>query len=76
VHINPTLTLGMMMQTPLEKLRELYEKEQSYRKVGKILGFSATYINWILDEKYPITEAVAKSLGFDLVESRQWVERK
>lgn len=47
----------------VERLRELADKE-TQRAVAKRFGFSAQFINDVLNRRRPMTESLADLLGF------------
>lgn len=62
--------------TPLDRMREEVEALGSQAAWADKYGFSCAYVNDILRERRPMSDAVAKALGFERVTTWKSIDTK
>ena len=63
------------MTTPRGKLIEIINAVNSQAEAARQLGYSRQYISLVVNRKAPISEKLAKRLGFSKVSTEKWVEQ-
>ena len=64
------------MKTPEEALKDFVNDQGSLRSAARKLGFSPTFLSFVMRGETRMTQKLAKALGFDLVKTQKWIRKK